>query len=226
MLVPALYANVAALAGAAAGTPLTSTLTDNFNDNSIDGAKWTTGQLKDPSAFTAGVTVAEANSRAEITPPTTAALTYSGYLSVNTYDFTNSSVVVKLSNAGSLDGRQEVYLSVGPSTSNHYGWVLSAGAVYIQQVKAGVITNPSNFPYLTVNPAWLRLRYDGTNVYVDTALAGASNPPVSGDWTNQLSMAWDAAISLTSCFIGFGSGTWDSVASPITVQFDGLNTAT
>jgi hypothetical protein len=218
--------NVAALGGGG-GPAAASSLTDNFNDNSTDLAKWAVGQMKDPAAVTTGVTVAETGGREDVTPPGSGLLEYNGYVSVSTYTFTNDAIVVKITPASALSTAEEFYLAAGPDVSNHFMATQSGGSIYLQKMVAGANTNLGNFAYNSTTHAWIRLRHDssGDTINVDTATSSASNPPVSGDWTNRISGARDVAIATTSNKLAFGAGSYTSGITPVTVSFDGFNIA-
>ena len=68
---------------------LISTLTDNFDDNSIDAAKWETD-------VSAGGSIAETNQRLEMTSSTSAMADYDYFSAISNYDLTGSGVSIKL----------------------------------------------------------------------------------------------------------------------------------
>lgn len=204
-------------------------LCDNFDDNSQDTAKWTIGQLKGPSATTAGVTVSETSQRLEVTPATSVGgLVYSGYVSSSLYNFAGSAIFAQMSLSATLGSSQEVYLSFGPNTSNIYQCLLSGGQIYLQKTIAGSVTNISNFAYVAATHSWWRLRHDpaADTINIDTASSTAADPPLESEWTNRISSARDTALVLSSVLLAVGSGTAGSTASPATARFDGFNIAT
>jgi hypothetical protein len=203
--------------------PPSSTLADDFDDNSIDTAKWNIGSLK-TNSDTVGVTVSETNSRVECTPPGTSGRHYGGYVSASIFDFTNSSIFCKIAPSGAYSGSQEFYLAVGPDADNTYLALFDGGIIRLRQHLAGVESNVgTTFSYSSSTHAWMRLRSDATTVYIDTAPDSASNPPISGDWTNQISAARDSGINLAKSRVGFGVGSYAGVTGT-TVYFDGFNT--
>lgn len=193
-------------------------LSDNFNDGLMDATKWNLGYFK-PGSVTTGVTVNE-TTRLEITPNTASATAaFNGYVSVNTYDMTNRAAYVNISSSAGITGGVQAYIGFGADLNNSYLAIIANGTLYLQQWKAGSGTNPASFAYNATTHAWIRLRYDGTTVYIDTATSSASNPPAPGDWTNQVSAARDAAISLTAATLAIGGGC-DLVSSATILYFD------
>jgi hypothetical protein len=202
-----------------------STLVDNFDDNS-QAPTWSQGQLKSTSTVTTGVTVSEANQRLEITPNSgSGTQAYSGYLSADTYNLQNDSVFVKISHSAAVPNGQETFLAFGDS-QNAYLALIDDTQIKYQLVKGGVgVSNSGNFTYNSATHAWLRTRYDGTSLYLDTAPDTASDPPLSGDWTNRITLTPDAAVNFASGQIALNSGSFFSI-TPATARFDGFNTAT
>lgn len=205
-----------------------STLTDNYDDNSRDTAKWTEDQFA--GGTTTGVTVTEQNGRLEVLGPASnaAGVRYSGYVSAILY--TLDSIYETLGHA-SMQTSEVVYFNAGPDNVNYYGALIDSGTLYFVKRVAGVQT------ILTTVGAWsatthkrLRLRWGGAgdnNVYLDTATSTSSDPPVSGDWTNRASAARDTALNLDACRLAKGGGSYiTGPASPTTFIFDGFNTAT
>lgn len=206
---------------------LASTLTDNFDDNSLDTAKWTNDQFYS-SVQTAGGTATEQNGRLEIAPAVSSNRV-TGYVSVNKYSLIGSSIYTKVTlasgaNYGALNEIAD--LTAGPNNDNYYAVQLYQTDLVLKQLLAGVQTNSTTLTYVAATHAWWRLRESGGTVYFDTAPSSASNPPSSGDWTNQKSMAVAAGIDLANSTLALQCGCVGADASPITTYFDGFNVAT
>lgn len=195
-----------------------ATLTDNFDDNSRDTAKWNIGTLKGSSA---GGTITETNQRLEILPPGSTG--YTGYLSVDNYDLTGSSIYCKITPSTTLDAVEEVDLVVGTDSSNYYLAAIGSANIFFQKNIAGSAANIAAPAYNSTTHAWFRLRESGGTIFMDVAGTGASDPPVSGDWTNIGSEV--AAINLSSVKVSLQAGVFGG-AAPVTVYFDGFNTGT
>ena len=64
------------------------TLTDSFNDNSLDGAKW--------YADTSTCTIEETGGKVVVTPVASQAFTYAGYISQNHYNLVGSYALIEV----------------------------------------------------------------------------------------------------------------------------------
>lgn len=205
-------------------------LTDNFNDNSTDGTKWTVGTLTGQS--TTGVTVAEANLHVEVTGAVSSAgAHYSGYVSVPTFDFTGKWAFVQLGHT-TQQGSEVFHLTFGPDANNRYMMEVDSGAFYFSKIVASTKTffgSVGGIAWSATTHKWLRIRHGGAgddNIYMDAAPSAASNPPIAGDWVNLASTAKDAGFAITASLVSFGGGCYASLATPTKFIFDGFNTAT
>jgi hypothetical protein len=206
--------------------PAASNLTDDFDDNSQDTEKWTTGNFHDGTAAVTG-TIAETNQRVEVTPSTSSS-GQNGYISVNSYDLTGDAVYVRITPSGTMPSGQQFWLTVGIDGNNTYQLFWDAGDIFFFKNVAGTFTSYGSFTWATFgSPNWFRIRHGGPSddtLYIDTASGSSANPPASGDWTNRLSHARDG-IAVNSLKSGFGTGSYAGAASTVPVYFDGFNTA-
>src|SRR5205085_1054377 len=109
-------------------SPETVLLADDFNDNSLDPAKWDANNLF--SGFTSsGVPVNETNQRLEIGPllANTAGSNYRGIRSVNTYNFTNGYSYVDLIQAPSSTSSADAMFTIGSDVNNFYRLYVNGG---------------------------------------------------------------------------------------------------
>lgn len=213
----------------------TSALTDDFDDNTKDTSKWgADAPWRLPADDAVGVTISEANGRTEIVgPASTGGNHIAGRVSANLLSLFDSEIVFSLgSSTGTIVGSTEdVYLSFGQDTNNHYLVLVRKAAtvqVTLYTIVAGSLGSGTTYDTGGSSlPAWIRLRYVSStdHVMVDTATSGASNPPLSGDWTNRVDVASTGGISLTAGYAAYGAGTW-AITTPTTFYFDGFNTAT
>ena len=209
------------------GTP-PPIFSDDFNDNSLDTAKWDANNLF--SGFTdTTVPISETSQRFEIGPLFTNASGshYRGIRSVNTYNLTDSYSSVELVQAPSMATAADAMFTVGPDVNNFYRVYVSAGNLYGQRKIGGTKTTLFTIPYDTVNHRFLRIRHTSGNVTLDTAPSNSGTP---GTWVQRYSETWNAAVTLTAIIFEMKGGT--SVAetnSPGKVIFDnfayGTNTA-
>lgn len=154
------------------GTPaLTSALTDDFNDNSIDATKWINNY---------GARILEQNKRLEIST-----LTSAGYYAFETKEnasLLGSSVSVKLTNAGdqSLVTYKCYPISISNAEfSNKVEWVVSGNVCYMFKRIGGVATNlGGSFAYNAVTHLYFRIREQEGIIYFDTSANGTA-------WTNR-----------------------------------------
>lgn len=202
-----------------------STLTDNFDDNAI-GAAWATGQLVIGGAASTS-TAAETHQRLELSPATAGGYDYNGYVTTGFYNLTNDGVFCSVTNTTGWSASQEFHLSFGDDANNHYDATISGGNLYLQKWIAGAVTNITNVAYSATTHQWIRLRHitSGDTINVDTASNAASDPPLSGDWTNRHSAARDTQIAVTAAKVGVAGGAFAAI-TPVTFYVDGLNTAT
>lgn len=197
-----------------------SLLTDNFNDNSRDTAKWNVGN---PFALNAtGITVAETSGQLRVTPDTLTDV-YSGYLSASSHSLTGSSAYVKLVQPLS-GGSTESIFSLNSDSSNCVMWYEAAGTLRATQKVANGNTHRYTIAYSSSTHAWLRIRESGGTTYWDTAPSTASDPPQESDWVNRASIANPITLTALTVYVGGGCYSPNTV-TPGTVIWDGFNTA-
>ncbi|HEX7774368.1 MAG TPA: Ig-like domain-containing protein, partial [Pyrinomonadaceae bacterium] len=185
-------------------------LSDDFNDNSIDTAKWTTTVF---SGFTdSSLPVNETAQRFEIGPllQNTSGSHYRGLASVNTYDFTDASAYVELVQAASAATSGDSMFTIGPNVDNYYRMYVSGGQLIGQRKVAGTKTTLFSISYDAVNHRFLRIRHEAGSMIMDTAPANGSVP---GTWTQQYTQLWNSAVTLTSTLFEVKGGT--SVAETV-----------
>ena len=124
------------------------TLTDNFNDDVTDTVKW--------SPF--GQEVTEANQRVEVRPLGNTPNTYAGYVSVSTYDLTDSESQLGVLRLLRRAPGAEVFLSAGADDSNRILLLVRDGRLSCGQVVAGTSTDLASVWYDALPHRWWRLR--------------------------------------------------------------------
>ena len=182
--------------------PLFSTFSDNFNDNSRDGSKW----------YEFG-NVAETNQGLKITSSTTTN-EYGGYESVNTYDLTNSYVLVQLKDAGvrTVTSHEIQLLAFKPWQSIF--WLLTGTTLAAYQQISGVNTQLWSTTYNSATHQWLRLRESVGRTYWDYSADGLT-------WTNAYNQV--DTISVTNLQVNLAAGTWQTESTQVVVVFDNFN---
>src|SRR5205085_10803301 len=210
------------------GTP-PPIFSDDFNDNSLDPAKWDANNLF--SGFTAsGVPVNETNQRLEIGPllANAAGSNYRGIRSVNTYNFTNGYSYVDLIQAPSSTSSADAMFTIGSDVNNFYRLYVNGGSLIGLRKINGTKTTLFTIPYDTVNHRFLRICHDGPtgSVTFDTAPDNGGAP---GAWVQRYSEAWNAAVALSAIIFEVKGGTSAETNAPGMVIFDnfafGLNSS-
>lgn len=190
-------------------TPLTSAITDDFTDGTIDAAKWTVGN----------------STRTTETSGTlqTTTLTSTGYYTVNSiaaFDLTGSTCFSKVVNAGDQTlNSLEVYpvelrVLLGDA-NNRVLWLISRNVGMCYKTVTGVGTQVGgNLTYDSSVHKYFRIRESGGTTYWDWSMDGIN-------WTNHTSTA--NPITVTSLYVYTEVGTYAVEASGTTVQIDDFN---
>ena len=197
-------------------------VSDDFNDNSIDTAKW------DTNLFTGfndtNVPIAETAKRLRIGPllQNVNGFSYRGLRTVNTYIFDNAYAYVELVQAPAFNTNADAMFSVGSDFNNCYRIYESAGNLIglrsTEIARGAVETILFSIPYDTTNHRFLRIRNDAGNLHMDTA-PGTGGVP--GTWTQQYSETWNSLISTSAIIFELKAGTSQVEAnSPDRVSFD------
>lgn len=206
--------------------PPASSLVDDFDDNSRNATKWNLGQFHAAAYITSG-TAAETNGRVEITLTPSTDDSGTGYVSVNSFDISASSIFVHATIYGqdTLPTGQEAGLYFGPDADNRYVALLTGSSLSLRKREAGANFTIGTISYVPATHRWIRLRHNWADdtIHLDTAPNSASDPPRLGDWTSRISAAWDSGISTTGK-AAFESHQWQATAAPVPVHFDGFNT--
>jgi len=179
-------------------------VSDNFNDNSLDTAKWDTNLF---SGFTnTSVPLAETNSQLEIGPLLTTfdGSAYRGVRTVNTYNFTGAYSFVELVKAPENNTTGFGMFTVGTSVDNYYRLYVSAGNLVGEKKIAGSKTTLFTMPYDLTNHRFLRIRNDSGSVFLDTAPGSGGVP---GSWAQRYTETWNTSISLSSIIFEVKGGT-------------------
>jgi subtilisin-like proprotein convertase family protein len=216
------------LTGFQCGSDSTALLTDNFNDNSIDTAKWTAGNLF--SGFTDTLlALAETSQRLEVGPllTNTSGSHYNGLRTTNTYNFTGAYSQIELVQAASTSTGGDAMFTIGNNVDNYYRIYENGGSLFGLKKIGGVKTTLFTVSYNSTNHRFLRIRHNATtnSVVLETAPSTGSGP---GTWTQQFTEPWDASVQLSSMIFEIKGGTFQSETNaPGKVIFDnfeyGLN---
>ena len=196
-------------------------LSDDFNDNSLNTAKWVSNDVF--SGFTdLGIPLNETGQRLEIgpLPQNTSGSHYRGIRSANSYNFTGAYSHVELVQPASSSTDGDAMFTVGYSSSNYYRIYVSGGELIGIKRIAGVKTTLFTVSYDSSNHRYLRLRHDPTNnkVIFETAPSTGSGP---GTWTERYNQTWNSAVELAFTQFEMKGGTSRSESNaPGKVIFD------
>ncbi|HEX8128204.1 MAG TPA: S8 family peptidase, partial [Pyrinomonadaceae bacterium] len=181
------------------------TISDDFNDNTRDAAKWNVGAAS-------GGNVVEQNGRLEVTPPadTTG---YNGYYSATNCDLTNSrtSVEVIPGNAGAYGAETYFTLAEG---NNYVLFATGGGNLLFQTAVAGAMTR-TYIPYNATQHRFWRFRHNRT---LDTVNWETSPDGVT--WTTQRTVT--RQFSITNLQTQLQSGKYTATTYGGTAIYDNL----
>ena len=201
-------------------------LSDDFNDNSIDTAKWNPNDLF--SGFTnTNVPIAETSQQLEIGPllQNVSGSSYRGMRTVNTYDFSESYAFVELVQAPASNTAADAMFTVGYSVTAYYRLRVSAGTLTGVRNVGGTKTTLFSTTYNSTNHRFWRIRHTDTGaVTLDTAPGSGGVP---GTWTEQYSEIWSSSIPTSGIQFEVKGGTFQVEANaPGKVIFDNFQAAT
>lgn len=163
------------------------TLSDNFNDNLRDSARWKSDG-----------DVQEVNQRVEARPPPHINDGYAGYTSADSYDLTDSWVKLEVLRTLSVPGGS-TYLRAGQA-NNTVRVAVSDGRLSCIQTVGGVDTTLSVVPYNPVDHRWWQLRESGGTTFWEVSSDGQR-------WTTLFSKS--TPVDLTLVKLSFQASTDD-----------------
>jgi len=201
-------------------------LSDDFNDASVNTAKWVANNLF--SGYT--------DSTIAISETTTLAIGplkqgidgshYNGIRSVTSYDFTGGYAYVQLVQAPNALTAADAFYTIGLNVDNCYRMYFEAGNLTLQKKIGGAKSTLLTVTFNSANHAFWRIRHDAISgqVVFDTAPSVAGAP---GAWTQLYAESWNtASIPLSSVMFELKAGTWRlEGGNPGTVIFDNFKAA-
>ena len=201
-------------------------LADDFNDNSLDGAKWVAGNLY--SGFTdSSVAAVERNQRFEIGPMLqgVGGSHYNGIRSASLYNFTGAYCYVQLVQPGAANTTADAMFTLGNSVDNYYRIFVEGGSLIFQERINGVKGTLATLAFDSANHKYWRIRHNsaGGTVVFETA---PDNAGVPGTWTQRFSKQWSTSVNLSAIQFELKGGTWQVEANaPGTAIFDNFRAA-
>jgi len=202
-------------------------LADDFNDNSLNTAKWNAGNLF--SGYTdTSLPIAEINQRIEIGPLLQGVSDshYAGIRSAIAYDFTNAYCYVQVVQPASSSSSADAMFTVGRDVNGYYRIYTEGASIIFQKRMAGAKATLMTAAYNQTNDKYWRIRHDSVsgNVVFETAPDSGGAP---GAWSVRYSEAWNTtAIPLGAILFEIKGGTWQAEANaPGKVIFDNFRAA-
>jgi hypothetical protein len=203
-------------------TPSSVLLEDDFNDNSLNFAKWQLNNLF--SGFTdATVATSETGQRLQIGPLFAGqpGSHYNGIRSASSYNLSGAYAYVELIQAPSAATKADAMFTIGIDAHNYYRIYVEEGALVCQARIAGTKRNLFTSAFNSVSHRYWRIRHDSAtgNVVFETA---SDNGGVPGTWVARYSETWDtASVPIGVVMFELKGGTWQSEPSaPGVVIFD------
>src|SRR5207248_5815539 len=139
-------------------TPPTTGVSDDFNDNTLDGTEWYLGVLnKDQSQWDPTVQVREQNGQLQIYPlANTTGNHYNGYVSLRAWDMTGGQASVEAVQVTNGPGMSFV---LGFDYNNWYRIAFSAGSLLLEDQVNGT-RHTATIPYNNISQRCWRIRHD------------------------------------------------------------------
>lgn len=196
------------------GSAITS-LTDNFNDNSIDTALWVT--------YTAGgASIAETGQQLAYTLAATTSGSWAGVYSKAQYNLTGTRVYAKFPAATTGNDWFDLTLSMEqlPVVDNFFSIGVDAGRGMLQAIveKGGLDTTLTEVAYNSTTHAWLALRESSGTIYWEYSSDGSS-------WSTLYSQTAFPEIPLTNLYVVLDDYEYDGASSPAVHNIDNFNTS-
>lgn len=184
---------------------LHSTVTDNFDDNSIDGTKW------DAYPDGAGSTVAESGEKAILTPGSSVAASYATFDGVRTHDLQADAVFVQVPQVTS--GASETLLVLWHDGPNQLRLQIDGANLSCTKIVMSIETELANTPYDPATHMWWRIRESGGNILFDTS-------PNGNTWTNFATVATPLRVRAIKSRLTVYA---DNIATPGAAWFENYN---
>ncbi|HET6890238.1 MAG TPA: IPT/TIG domain-containing protein, partial [Pyrinomonadaceae bacterium] len=201
-------------------------LTDDFNDGSLNTAKWVAHNLF--SGFTDSTVAVVETQTLDIGPlkQGVSGSHYNGIRSGIGYDFTGGYAYVQIVQGPNSNTTADAFYTIGLNVDNCYRMYVEAGSLILQSKLGGTKRTLRTVAFNSTNHAFWRIRHDAAsgNIVFETAPAVGDTP---GVWTSIHSEAWNtSAVPLSAVSFELKAGTWTTeVNNPGTVKFDNFKAA-
>lgn len=177
---------------------------DDFNDNSIDGAKWTNW---------GGAQVVETGGQLRITVPN-AASNYYGVDGLST-NLTGSYQHIELASITDVTPNElEVEFQFVTPSGDRVWFQVGSSLTRAYKEVSGVVTSLTSSAYSSTNHRWLRIREASGTTYWETSTNGLS-------WSTFYSAT--NPITMTSGYAVIDAGCWDTSHGQVITYWDNFN---
>ncbi len=197
-------------------------LEDDFNDNSLNFAKWSANNLF--SGFTdTAVQTLETSGLLQIGALFSgqSGSHYNGLRSAAAYNFTGAYSYVELVQGPASSTTADAMFTIGQDPQNYYRIYVEQGIFICQAKIGGTKRNLFTAAYSSSVHKWWRIRHDQSTgrVVFETA---SDNPDVAASWVVRYNEPWDtASVPISSVLFEIKAGTWQAEGTaPGTVVFD------
>jgi len=201
-------------------------LADDFNDGSINGAKWIANNLF--SGFTDATVPMQETTTFQVGPlkQNVDGSHYNGIKSAGAHNFAGGYAYVQLVQGPSANTAADAFFTLGLNVDNCYRMYVESGNLIVQSKLGGVKQTMLTVAYNPVNHAFWRIRHDVNSGQV-VFEAAPVNGGAPGAWVQLFSQAWNtSAVPLSSVMFELKGGTWRSeVNNPGSVVFDNIKAA-
>lgn len=202
-------------------------LADDFNDGSLNTAKWIANNLF--SGFTDSTVAISETTTLAIGPlkQNTDGSHYNGIRSQASFNFTGAYAYVQLVQPPNALTAADAFMTLGRNVDNCYRIYFESGNLILQKKIGGAKTTMMTVTFSSTNHAFWRIRHDAISnqIVFETAPHAGSGTP--GTWTQLYAEPWNtAAVPLSTISFELKAGTWRiEGANPGTVVFDNFRAA-
>jgi hypothetical protein len=202
-------------------------LADDFNDGSLNPAKWRVHNLF--SGFT-DVTVPVSETTTLAIGPlkqNTDGSHYNGIRSTASFDFTGAYAFVQLIQPPNPLTAADAFVTLGLNVDNCYRVYLESGNLILQKKIGGAKTTMMTLTFNSAVHHFWRIRHDAISGQVVFETAPQASPATPGTWNQLYAEPWNtSAVPLSTVWFELKAGTWRiEGANPGTVVFDNFKAA-
>ncbi len=201
-------------------------LADDFNDGSLNGAKWLANSLF--SGYTDSTVAVNETTTLAIGPlkQNSDGSHYNGIRSQAAFDFNGAYSQVQIVQAPNAVTSADAFFTIGLNVDNCYRMYVEFGNLIVQKKIGGAKSTLLTTTFNSTSHAFWRIRHDAISGQI-VFEAAPSNAGTPGAWNMLYAEAWNtSAVPLTAVIFELKAGTWRiEGANPGTVVFDNFKAA-